>query len=144
MKKLRKTLLYVAFVLAAFVLAYFIAYPLGYSPLGYDVLEKKEGEVVLQSYNTLGLEEEKITYQPREEDRWKMDRLVERINQQESEYLLFFTSIIVATFWIEKEVLAGKSLKRVLLLSCLYVVPPGLSLLQHLNVIKDILKSTGH
>lgn len=140
--KIRRVLLYIAFLMIAFVIAYFVAYPLGYSPLGYEVKEKKEGMVVLQSYNAWGMEDEIVTYQPPEWDEWKLEWLVDLIGEQEFHYLFFFTSIIVAFFWVGVDVLKGKSLKSVLILSSLYVFMSALSLVQHLNDINDILQNS--
>lgn len=140
--KIRRVLLYIAFLMIAFVIAYIVAYPLGYSPLGYEVKEKKEGMVVLQSYNTWGMEDEIVTYQPPEWDEWKLEWLVDLIGEQEFHYLFFFTSIIVAFFWVGVDVLKGKPLKSVLILSSLYVFMSALSLVQHLNDIKDILQNS--
>ncbi|SFK32164.1 hypothetical protein SAMN04487936_11155 [Halobacillus dabanensis] len=142
LKKIRRVLLYTAFLMAAFVISYFIAYPLGYSPYGYEVLENKEGGIVLQSYNTFGLEGERVPYQPREGEEWKQEWLVDLIGQQEFHYHLFFTSMIVAVFWVGMDVVKGKSLKSALILSCFYVFTSGLSLVQHLDDIKDILHSS--
>ncbi|WP_226577916.1 hypothetical protein [Halobacillus litoralis] len=137
--KVRRGLLSIAFVMAAFVLSYCITYPLGYSPLGYEVLEKKEGSAVLQSYNTWGQKEVILTYHPPEGEEWKLDWLIDRIHGQEQEYLFFFTSMIVAVGWIAFDVRKGKPLKKVLPLSCLYVFISGLSLITHLHDIQSML-----
>lgn len=142
LKKVRRFLLYTAFLMVAFVISYFIAYPLGYSPLGYEVLENKEDMVVLQPYNTWGLKEAQVTYQPPEGEEWKLKWLADLIDRQAFNYHFFFTSVIVAVFWVGMDILKGSSLKRILILSSLYVGMSGLSLIQHLNDIKDIIQSS--
>ncbi|WP_394218962.1 hypothetical protein [Halobacillus trueperi] len=141
LNKIRRMLLYTAFLLAAFFLSYFLAYPLGYSPLGYEVVEKQENTVVVQSLNTWGFEEKRITYQPSNGDEWRAGALVDRIEDQAMEYHLFFTAIMVAIFWVGMDVLKGKPLGKVLVLSCFYVFVSGLSLIQHLGYINEMLKS---
>ncbi|REJ11169.1 hypothetical protein [Halobacillus trueperi] len=140
LNKVRRVLLYIAFLMAAFFLSYFLAYPLGYFPLGYEVVEKQENAVVVQSLNMWGFEEERVTYQPPEGYEWRTEALADRIDGQAMEYHLFFTSIMVAIFWLGVEVLQGKSLKKVLVLSSFYVFVSGLSLIQHLGDIKGILE----
>ncbi|MBX0356714.1 hypothetical protein [Halobacillus sp. Nhm2S1] len=142
LNKARRILLYIAFLLAAFLLSYFLAYPFGYSPLGYDVLEKEGNAVVVQSMNAWGVEEKRVTYQPPEGDEWRAKALVDRIESQAMEYHLFFTAIIVAIFWVGMDVLKGKPLGKVLVLSCFYVFFSGLSLIQHLGGIKEILEGS--
>ncbi|MYL51658.1 hypothetical protein GLV98_19500 [Halobacillus litoralis] len=142
LNKIRRVLLYTAFLLAAFFLSYFVAYPLGYSPLGYEVVEKQENTVVVQSLNTWGFEEKRITYQPPEEEEWRQAALVDRIEGQAMEYHLFFTAIMVAIFWVGMDVMKGKPLGKVLVLSCFYVFFSGLSLIQHLGDINEILEGS--
>ncbi|GEN52524.1 hypothetical protein [Halobacillus faecis] len=142
LNKVRRILLYIAFLLAAFLLSYFLAYPLGYSPLGYEVVKKEENSVVVQSLNTWGIEEKRVTYQPPEGDEWRAKALVDRIHAQAMEYHLFFTAIMVAIFWVGMDVLKGKPLGKVLVLSCFYVFFSGLSLIQHLGGIKEILEGS--
>ncbi|MGR9050423.1 hypothetical protein ACQ4XT_17465 [Halobacillus faecis] len=139
LNKVRRILLYIAFLLAAFILSYGLAYPLGYAPLGYEVVEKQENAVVVQSLNAWGFKEERITYQPPEGDEWRAEALIDRIKGQAMEYHLFFTSIMVAIFWVGLDVLKGVPLKKVLVLSCFYVFVSGLSLIRHLGDIKEIL-----
>lgn len=142
LNKVRRILLYIAFLMVAFFFSYILAYPLGYSPLGYEVVKNHDNTVVVQSLNTWGIEEERITYQAPEEDEWKAKALVDRIERQPMEYHLFFTSIMVAVFWLGMEVRKGQSLKKVLVLSGFYVFVSGLSLIRHLRDIQEILEGT--
>ncbi|WP_283154114.1 hypothetical protein [Guptibacillus hwajinpoensis] len=105
LRKVRRILFYSALLMIAFVLSYFIAYPLGYSPLGYEGLEAKEDTLVLQSYNVLGLEENRITYEPQKGEEWKVELLKDLVNQQQTQYLFFFIPIMLAIFWGEFDLL---------------------------------------
>ncbi|KMM38027.1 hypothetical protein [Guptibacillus hwajinpoensis] len=142
LSKVRRGLLFIAFLMLAFSLSYLIAYPLGYSPLGYEVIELKDDLVVLQSYNVLGMENERITYQPQEDEIWKLGLINDLIDQQQSEYLLFFTTLMLAIFLGGMGLLRSKSFKSVVFQGFLYVLIPGISLVRHLNDIKDILQSS--
>ncbi|MFC7321508.1 hypothetical protein [Halobacillus campisalis] len=138
LNKIRRGLLYTAFLMVALALSYVLAYPLEYSPLGYDVVEKKDDAVTVQPHNALGIEEERITYTPTQDDEWKMRWLVDEIASQKMHYHMFFASIIVAIYWVGVDYLKGKSLKKVLLLSFSTICFAGISLISHLNGIKEI------
>ncbi|MYL63506.1 hypothetical protein GLW07_09090 [Bacillus hwajinpoensis] len=142
LRKVRRVLLYIALLMIAFVLSYIIAYPLGYSPLGYEGIEVKEDKLVLQSYNVLGLEKNRIIYEPPKGKEWKVELLKDLVNQQQTQYLFFFSPIMLALFWGGFDLLRKKSLKRVLFQGFLYAFVPGVSLIRHLNDIKDILQNS--
>ncbi|MGB7999911.1 MAG: hypothetical protein WCF60_07505 [Anaerobacillus sp.] len=142
LKKVRRFLVYIALLLVAVVLSYIIAYPLGYTPLGYKGIGAKEGKLVVQSFNIVGLEDNRITYVPPKGKEWKSELLMDLMNQQRTQYLIFFTPLMVALFWGVFDLFRKKTITRVLLQGCLYILVPGVSLMQHLNDIKNILQNS--
>ncbi|MYL65484.1 hypothetical protein GLW07_19175 [Bacillus hwajinpoensis] len=142
LRKVRRIFVYIALLMIAFVLSYIIAYPLGYSPLGYEEMEIKEDKLLLQSYDFLGMEENRIPYEPQKGEEWKVGLLKDLVNQQQTQYLFFYTAIMLAIFWGGFDLLRKKSLKRVLFQGFLYAFVPGVSLIRHLNDIKDVLQNS--
>ncbi|MCP3031535.1 hypothetical protein LF817_09255 [Halobacillus sp. A1] len=141
MNKIRRALLYTALLMLSFVLSYVIAYPLEYSPLGYDVVEKKKDAVTVQHHNLLGIEKESITYTPAQDDEWYMGWVVDEIESQKVHFHLFFTSVIVSIFWGGMDYLRGKSQKKIWWFCFSTITFAGISLLSHLNGIKEITEN---
>ncbi|MGP4074703.1 hypothetical protein [Halobacillus sp. K22] len=142
LNKIRRFLLYTAFVMTAFVLSYVVAYQIGYSPLGYEVIEKKEGAVLVQSHNILGLKAENINFNPEQDNDWHIDMLVERVGQLKEDYFLFFASIFAVPVLIIKELYKGKQKKGVLFAVLLIMIFPVITLMTSLNEIESILAGT--
>lgn len=141
LRKVRRFLIYIALLIVAFGVSHMLVYSLDYKPLGYEGIKGNEEFAIIQSYNILGLEEEKITFEPPEGEEWTVELLRSRISQQETSYLFLFTPLLVAIFWGAVDLVRGKTVKRVLVQSFLYVLFPALSLMDHLNDIKDILQN---
>ncbi|MCA0987464.1 hypothetical protein [Guptibacillus algicola] len=139
--KIRRVLLYIAFLIIATSIAYVIAYPLGYSPLGYDVIDTNGDTVVLQSFNILGVEDEKVTYQPEEDEEWRAGLLTDLVGYLQQEYFFFFTTLLVGMFWGVLDFIRKKSWVRVVLQFGLLFIVPAVSLNKHLNDIKEILQN---
>ncbi|MYL39194.1 hypothetical protein [Halobacillus litoralis] len=143
-KTWKRKLGYAGFVLAAFGLSYFLACSLSYTPLGYDAVGFKMVNedftaVTVEKNNAFGMTEETVMYDPPEEDQWKANMLVDQLNDQSIHYWLFFTSIFAALYWVAVDVKKGESVRKTILYSSFGVVLTGLSLMDQLYDIKDIL-----
>ncbi|WP_273851970.1 hypothetical protein [Guptibacillus spartinae] len=140
LRKGRRFLVYLAFFMIAVSLSYLLVYPLGYSPLGYETINTKDDLVVLQSDNLIGLEEDRMTYVPQEGEEWTVGYLKDLIQQQRTQYFFFFTPLLLALLWGALDLMRKKSWLRVLIQGSLYVFVPTVSLVTHLNNIKDVLQ----
>ncbi|MBN8234030.1 hypothetical protein JF544_02180 [Halobacillus kuroshimensis] len=143
-KTWKRKLGYVGFALTAFGLSFFLAYSLNYYPLGYNTVGMKmvnedHTALTLEKNNAYGMAEKTVVYEPPEEDQWKVNMLVDLVNDQSIHYWVFFTSIFAALYWVVVDVKKGESVRKTILYSSLGVALTGLSLMNQLYDIKDIL-----
>ncbi|WP_062514515.1 hypothetical protein [Halobacillus sp. KGW1] len=137
--KVRRILMRAVLLLVALGISYIFAYTFHYAPQGYEVVEKNEAEVLLQKNNSIGVEEEQLTFAPNDEQEWKVDYLLDLVNRQQSQYWIFFTTILTTLFFVGADVRKGEPLRKVLFFSGFYVLFSALALVQNWNTIKDIV-----
>ncbi|MFD2922989.1 hypothetical protein [Halobacillus naozhouensis] len=114
-KKIRIYLLRVGFVLAGLLFSYIMIYKFSYLPNGYEVISQQKNSLLIQSYNPIGAEEKEIQYAPPADEEWKMDYLIDQIQDQKESLLLWFTTIFLYVSYLVSETLKRKPLWKVVI-----------------------------
>ncbi|WP_163527382.1 hypothetical protein [Halobacillus ihumii] len=137
-KKIRIYLLRVGFVLAGLLLSYIMIYKFSYLPNGYEVISKQKDALLIQSYNAIGAEGKEIRYSPPGEEVWKVDYLIDQIQDQKEALVLWFTSIFLYVSYLVSETIKRKPLWRIVvgkgsILGVFLALIPWLEQLERIN-----------
>ncbi|MRH42957.1 hypothetical protein GH741_09695 [Aquibacillus halophilus] len=98
-KKIRSILLHTLVILVSLVTSYTVVYTFQYLPKGYEIISKEEASITLKSNNIIGIEEEIIGFNPPDKQQsWKMEYLVNTVNEQELYLFLFFITALASIF----------------------------------------------